>query len=235
MRLSAALAALALLAACAPERTAEPEPTPSATVAAPRTLVAADFDPATLGGRVAGMEVMDAPVGGKDAPLARMSAFVACAKDIADCDPAKLPADPVYTYVLTITPQAVPTAPEPTPAVSAPEAVATAVEEAPAELVRMTRPAPGFNGAVGFSRAEASAALGADDALSVTLDQDQLIWRVTGGGGWQPGKPITLWWQSTNPPKEPAEAYHLEYAGKQASVTAPFPAADKPVERKAAR
>ncbi len=95
----------------------------------------------------------------------------------------------------------------------------------------MTRPAPGFNAAVGFSRIEATAALGAEDALTVTLDQSQLIWRVTAGSGWAAGKPITFWWQSTRPPEKPSASYRLEYGGKTARLAAPFPAADKPVER----
>lgn len=231
MRL-AALPLLVVLAACSAERAPEPAPTPSATVAAPRTLIPADFNPATLGARVVGMDVTDAEIGDEDEPLARVSAFVACEREVTICDPAKLPEGSIYTYVLTITPTPLPD-PTPTPSETATDLPAPA--ERPAELVRTIRVAPGFNGAVGFARAEAVAALGAEEALGVTLDQNRLIWRVTQGSGWQPGKPITLWWQSTRAPAKPAAAYRLEHAGRSADIAAPFPAADKPVEPTSAR
>lgn len=228
----ALLSAAVLLSGCSSERTPDASPTPTATVAAPRTLIAADFDPATLGARVPGMESTDTEIGGG---TARVSAFVACPKAMTACDPRTAPEGTIYTYVLTVTPDAA--AREPTTAPAAPGATETAVApvEAPAELVRTTRAAPGFNAAAGFSRTEAAAALGADDALTVTLDQNQLIWRVTGGTPWAAGKPVTLWWQSTSPPAKPAAAYRLEYAGKHADITAPFPAADKAVEPAAPR
>ena len=227
---SGALPLLAILASCSAERSRETEPTPTATVAAPRTLVAADFDPASLGGGVAEMGATNVETAGG---LARVTSLVACSKAMATCDPATAPEGTVFTYVLTVTP--LPTAsPTATPTATGTDPPVVPLE-APAELVRMTRTAPGFNGAVGFSRSEAAAALGADDALTVTLDQHQLIWRVTGGSGWQAGKPITFWWQSTAAPAKPSAAYRLEYAGKRADIAAPFPAADKPVERGSAR
>lgn len=224
MRL-AALPLLALLTACSAEPVRDPQPKPRATVAAPRTLVPADFDATALGARVEEMDVTDKAVGAGAAPLARISAFVACKKDIAACDPATLPESTIYTYVLTVTPEQYP-APTPSPGMTDLAAPA----EAPAELVRAIRVVPGFNGAVGFSRAEAAEALGGVSALTVTLDQNQLIWRVTAGSGWQAGKPITFWWQSTRAPAKPSAAYRLEYAGKRADIAAPFPAADKPVD-----
>ena len=231
MRPAAALALAALLAGCTAERAPDPAPTPAATVAAPRTLVAADLDPATLGPRVAGIAVEDMAVGGRAAPLARVSAFVACARGMTACDPAVLPEGTIYTYFLTITPA---------PPAAAPVASASTVDpaapaEAPAELVGMSMAAAGFNGAVGFAHAEAAVALGKEDALGVTLDQNRLIWRVTGGSGWTPERPITLWWQSTRPPAGQAAAYRLEYAGQRADIRAPFPAEDKAVERDSPR
>lgn len=225
---SVCLPAFALLAACSPEPEPEAKPTPRATVAAPRTLVAADFDPAMLGARVAGMNVTDAAIGGRKAPIARVSAFVACEKEVTDCDPAILPEGTIFTYVLTITPAL---APAPSPSPSATPADLVVPVEAPAALVGTDRVVPGFNGALGFSRVEAAAALGAEEALTVTLDQNRLIWRVTGGSGWRAGKPITLWWQSTRAPGKPAAAYRLEYGGERADISAPFPAADKPADR----
>ena len=226
----AALPVLMLIAACSAEREPEAAPSPTPTLAAPRTLVAADLDLATLGARVERMEVADRETGDG---LARISAFVACPKEMEVCDPETAPEGTVYTYVLTVTPQAA-AEPSPTPTATATDTAVVPVE-APAELVRMTRPAPGFNAAAGFSRAEATAALGAEGALTLTLDQGQLIWRVTGGTGWAAGKPITLWWQSTRPPQKSAPAYRFEYAGKRVDITAFFPTADKAVEPATAR
>lgn len=221
----AALGALAALAACSPEPAPAPTATPSPrpTIAQPRTLVAADYDHDLLGARVAGAEVTDAALGRGKAPLARYSAFVACAREVTVCDPARLPQGALYTYVLTITPAA---SPAPSPGAASPGGVAGA-SQTPAELVRMTRAAPGFKGAVGFSRAEAEAALGSSTAMAVKAERERLIWRVDEGRAWQAGKPITLWWQSTRAPSEPAAAYRLEYAGKRAEIAAPFPAADQ--------
>ena len=237
-----AFPALAFVTACSSQPASEPSPTPTpaATIAAPRTLIAADFDPAMLGAHVEGVEIADAEIGSEKTPLARIDAFVACAQGVTICEPAKLPQGTVYTYVLKVTPLTAAAKSKPSPSAAPSEtASATPTEitpvEAPAELVRMTRAAPEFKGAVGFSRAEAAVALGADDALTVTLDQGQIIWRVTGGSGWAAGRPITLWWQSTGAPAKPSEAYRLEYGGKRSEITAPFPPEDKVVEGKQAR
>lgn len=225
MRAGALALLLPLLAACSAEREPAPEPTPRVTMAAPRTLVPADFDPESLGPRAAGFET----AGEIGESLARVSGFVACPREMAACDPAKAPEGTVFTYVLIVTPATGPVS-TPSPEEAARELPAPA--EAPPELVRMIRPAAGFNGAVGFDRAEAAAALGAEEALTVTLDQNRIIWRVTGGSGWKGGKPITLWWQSTSPPQKPAPAYRLEYGGRQADIPAAFPVTDKGAERK---
>lgn len=229
----AALPLLSLLASCTAEREPEAAPGPTATVAAPRTLIAADFDPAMLGPRAAGMDVNDSAIG---KGLARVTAFVACPREMTACDPKTAPQDTIYTYVLTVTPDADARGPLGASG-TAPNAtgITAAPVEAPAELIRMTREASGFNAAAGYSRTEAAAALGAEDALGMTLDQDQLIWRVTGGTPWAAGKPITIWWQSTSPPAQRSPAYRFEYAGKRGDITAPFPAADKAVESTPAR
>lgn len=223
----AGVATALLLAACSDGREeAAPVPAPTPTVAAPRTLVAADFDPAILGAEVEGTRQENVALG---TGLARMTSYVACPRAMTDCDPATAPEGTAYTYVMIVTPES---GDAPQAALSpTPPAGTVAPVEGSAELVRMTRAAPSFTGAVGFSRGEAEAALGAANAMTVTLDQNRISWRVTGGSGWLAGKPITLWWQSTRAPGKPATAFRLEYAGQRADVRAPFPAADKPVER----
>lgn len=232
MRL-AVLALAAVLAGCS-QAVPEPQPTPTATVAAPRTLVAADFDPATLGAKIEGPKGTDPEfaviAGGKE--IAIVKSFVACPKDMTTCVPAELPEGTVLTYVHTIVPAAAEPAEAPSPEPTGTDTAAPV--EVPPSLFRMTRPAPGFKGGVGYSRAEAEAALGAPDPITVTVDEGQLIWRVTGGSGWKPGAPVTVWWQTTAPPA-PQEAYQLEVSGSTAKAKAPFPAAEKAVERDAAR
>lgn len=229
MKPVAALAAVALLTGCAEEKAPEPSPAPTPTVAEPRTLIAADLELDSLGARMAlpgaardGFAVV---VDGKD--IARITSYVACPEEMTRCVPGELPQSTVLTYVHTISPPAAPSEANATPT-TAPTAAARPVSGA---LFRMTRPAPGFNGGVGYSLAEAEAALGSPDAITITLDAGELIWRVTGGEGLTPGAPLTVWWQTTVPPADtPQSAYQLELGGKTVPVTGPFPAADKPVD-----
>ena len=104
---SAAALALALTA-CAAEPA--PEPAPTATIAAPRTLVAADFDAAALGAKIVGprgptpeFAIM---AGGQE--IARIKSYVACPKAMTACVPADLPEGTVLTFVHTITPAEAP-------------------------------------------------------------------------------------------------------------------------------
>lgn len=230
-------AALAL-SACAAEKAPEPKPTPVPVRAEPRTLIPADLDPEGNGWRVKGTEITDALIGSEKAPFARYDAFVHCADEaVPVCDPNLLPPDTIYTYILTITPLAVaptaaPAANETLEASPAPDDLVQPV--APPELVRTIRPVPRFKGEVGFAMGQAAEALGGDDALSVTLEENRLVWRVT-RGSWKRGTPITLWWRSARPPAKAAPAYRLELGGKSVEIRAPFPTADKPVERDPAR
>ncbi len=216
--------ALGTLAACSSEPAPAPSPTPTATIAVPRTLVAADLDLAKLGAKIAGPKGTDPEfsvmAGGK--VVARISAFVACPEGVSPCTPETLPPDTIYTYVLRVTPDA-----------DGPMKPADDVTEVPATLFRMTRPAHGFNGGVGYARAEAEAALGAAEPIEVTLDDGQLIWRVSKGSGWKPGAPITFWWQSAAAPERPLQAYRVEMGDTGWTANGPFPAeeADGQVEK----
>ncbi len=219
-----------LLAACGQQETPAPEPTPTATMAAERTLVPTDYDPANLGPRIEGSEgpevTSEATANGKT--IGSVVSFVACPAKVVACDPEALPADTVYTFVHRVTLAEAPEgSPVPSPTPTATDAALPPIVEIGPTLFRMTRPAPGFNLAVGYSRDEAEAALGDPDAIKVTVDREQVVWRVASGNGWTPGATITVWWQSTQPPAGPEKAYLLEIDGKQGDVRGPFPAAEK--------
>ena len=216
------LSAPLALAACGEAPEPEPTPTATPTVAAPRTLVAADFDPATLGAKIVGPQgpEPEAAIMADGREIARIKSFVACPEGSSECVPADMPEGTVYTYVHEVT-----LADDLEPQVrETPEADGAALE-VPASLFRMTQPATGFNRSVGYSRGQAEAALGASDAIQVSSDSGQIIWRVTEGSGWKPGMPVTFWWQSTTPPDGPADAYSLEVNGMTASAKGPFPPA----------
>lgn len=221
-----ALAPLALIA-CGDSAETEvvAEPTPTATVAGPRTLAAADYDAAMIGAKIEGPQgsEVESSLMAEGREIGSIVSFVACPRETANCDPATMPEGTVYTYVHQVT-----LAEELADRDEAAEAEAPT--EAPATLFRSTRRATGFNGSIGYSREQAEAALGDGEAIGVTADQGQLIWRVTSGEGWTPGATITFWWQSTLPPAGPEEAWQFEARGLTASGTGPFPPAELPVE-----
>ena len=215
------------LAACGEEPAPEPAPSAEPTVAAPRTLVAADFDAAMLGAKIDGPQgpEPEAAIMAEGREIARIKSFVACPEGTAECVPDEMPADTVYTYVHEIT-----LADDVEPDDLETPVVDGAVDQTSGALFRMTREATGFNRSVGYSREQAETALGEPDAITVTADEGQIIWRVTGGTGWKPGERITVWWQSTAPPAGPADAYSLEVRGMTATAKGPFPGAENPAE-----
>lgn len=219
------LIALAALAGCG---SSEPEPTPSSTptIAAPRTLIGADLDLTTLGAKIVGPQgpEVETVLSAGNREIGRLVSYVACPAGTTECKPGEMPEGTVYTYVHRITLADADDADEIAPA-DGPEVV-----ETPPTLFRTTRKAAGFNQSIGFSTAEAETTLGDPDAISISNDNGSLIWRVVRGSGWKPGGIVTFWWQSTLPPKGPAEAYLLEIEGNQIAATGPFPPEEKPVE-----
>lgn len=209
------------LAACS-QSEPEPAPTPTPTVAQPRTLAAADLDLSTLGAKIVGPQgpEVETVLSAGNREIGKMVSFVACPESTEECKPGEMPEGTIYTYVHRVTlidieePEAEPT--------EGPEVV-----ESPPTLFRTTERAHGFNRAVGYSNAEAMAALGSEDAISIISDDGRIIWRVT-QGSWEPGSSLTFWWQSTQPPAGPADAYLLEVDGNQAVAKGPFPAEEKP-------
>ena len=215
MRLRAALPVV-LLAACSqspgapsgkPSGVVTPAVTP--TPDKPHTLVPADLATLKLGGKVKGSD-SEGKFVSDGLTIATVASYVACPEGIAVCDPKALPPDTVYTYVHRVTPG---------------KAVLSAT------LFRTARPATGFANGIGYSNAEAAAALGPSGQIDAEADNGALVWRVVGGDGWKAGEAITLYWQSTLPPAaKPADAYMVETDGSVAIGNGPFPAAQKPVD-----
>lgn len=217
MRRAIVLPLMIALAACGRSEP-EPEPTPTPTVAQPRTLVAADLDLSTLGAKIVGPQgpEVQTQLANANGLLGTMTSYVACPQGVTECIPGTMPDGTLYTYVHSITlsdeANALPAQPTSGPA---------AVETLPT-MFRTTDPVSGFDGAIGYRRAQAEAALGVRDAISVGVEAGRLTWRVT-QGEWKPGETITFWWRSTVPPQGPAEAYLFEIDGNQVTATAPFP------------
>ena len=226
-----ALAVLTLaLTAC--EKEPAPPPTPEPTVSVPRTLVGADLDLTTLGARITGPQGSEFQtlLSVEDREIGRLVSSVACPREVTECLPRTLPEGTVYTYIHRVTLAEADDATAPAPATPA----ATAAPETGATLFRTTLPAAGFAHSIGYDRKQAEAALGVPDAISITSDGGQLIWRVTAGQGWKPGTTITFWWQSTVPPEGLHEAYLISVNGQEDAANGPFPPEDKPVEGKRA-
>ena len=211
---------LLLLAACSnsPEKPgAEPSGVVTPQVAPapdkPKTLIPADFAALKLGGKVEGSETTGKFVSDGQT-LAEVSSYVSCPEGVAACDPKALPADTVYTYVHQVIPG---------------KAVASTT------LFRTARPAAGFANGVGYDNAQAAAALGPDGQIDVEADNGALVWRVIGGNRWKAGETITLYWQSTLPPKAVSDAYMVETDGSVAIGNGPFPPREKAVDEPGGR
>ncbi len=230
LRAGAAMLAPLALVACgdAPETDTVAEPRPTATVAAPRTLIAANYDPAMHGAKIEGPDgtEVEAALMADGREIGTIVSFVACPRDTLTCDPATTPEGTLYTYVHQVTLAEA----EAEDDAEADAAGPDAITEVFATLFKSTRRATGFNGSIGYSREQAEVALGDDKGIGVSSDQGRLIWRVT-SGDWAPGATITFWWQSTLPPEGPSKAWQFETDGASVSATAPFPPAELPVER----
>ena len=207
---------LLMLAACS-QSPGAPSPTPSAVVTPavaptpdkPHTLVPADLAALKLGAKVKGSDA-DGTFVSDGQTIATVASYVACPEGIADCDPKTLPPDTVYTYVHHVTPG---------------KTVLSAT------LFRTARPAAGFANVIGYSNAEAAAALGPSGQIDAEADNGALVWRVVGGDGWKAGETITLYWQSTLPPAaKVSDAYMVETDGSVAIGSGPFPANQKAVD-----
>lgn len=228
--LFAAAAALALTACAEDPTTVEGTDqtdldnvdTKSEREAAAAALDAGDFAQLDLGATIEGPQgpEVKTSLANADGNFADITSYVACPSGMATCDPATAPRGTVYTYVHTVYPG------EDNDASTGAGAGATSSDVERATLFRMTRPATGFTGTVGYAKAEALAAIGEKADIIVTCDNGALAWTVSAGDGgdqWQAREPITFYWQSTVPPSGPAEAYAIDVDGTRARGAGPYP------------
>ncbi|KLE35598.1 hypothetical protein AAW00_04085 [Aurantiacibacter luteus] len=217
-----------------PQTLASPTPTP--TVAGPRTLIAAGFDEQKLGPRIVGPDgdEVTSTVSFEGRDIAEIVSYVACPPIEVPETSSERPAPPApisttgendgnvadFTNVCE-------------PGMQGEGALFTYVHrvtpaegaDGPVLSFRTSRRATGFANAIGFDRDQAEAALGEGYAIGVQIDNGQLIWRIEKGDGWTAGEEITFFWQSELPPEGPAEAYEIETAEGRARGSGPWPPA----------
>jgi hypothetical protein len=151
--------------------------------------------------------------------LADMRSYVACPRGMDPCDPANAPAGTVFTYVHVVYPGS-DNAPD--------NGGADSADVERATQFRLTRPATGFTGQLGYSKAEAMAAIGAKADIVATCDDGAIVWTVAAGDGgnqWEQSEPLTFYWQSTVPPAGPANAYSIEANYRTGAGSGPYPGA----------
>jgi hypothetical protein len=192
-------------------------------------LPAGDFMDLKLGAKIEGPqgpEVVSA-FSNAEGAFADVRSYVACPAGIDPCDPNTAPAGTVYTYVHVVTPGE-DNDPD--------EGAGKGPDNSRVELANafvMTEPAHGFTGKAGYSKAEAAAAMGALGKVVITCDRGMLVWTLDAGDGgnqWNYQEPVTFWWQSTQPPAGPVEAYEIRADRTTAKGKAPYPARSETVK-----
>lgn len=183
---------------------------------------AGDFGDLQLGAKVVGPQgpEVNSTLSTAEGNFADMRSYVACPSGMPDCDPASAPDGTVYTYVHVVYPG------EDNNADTGAGTGNDSSDVERATSFRMTRPATGFTGNAGYSKAEAMAAVGEKADVVLTCDAGALVWTVSAGDGgdqWEQGEPLTFWWQSTVPPAGPADAYQIVANYTEASGDGPYP------------
>lgn len=220
--------ALALmLAACGsdadePPTDLETAESDGAAEALARNIEAVDFLDLELGAKIVGPQgpEVKAALSNPEGNFADMRSYVACPAGMTVCDPATAPEGTIYTYVHIVYPG------EDNQPDSGSGEGADSSDVERATAFRMTRPSTGFTGAVGYSKDEAMAAIGAKADVVITCDDGALVWTVSAGDGgdqWEQAEPLTFWWQSTVPPAGPVEAYAIEANYTMAMGNGPYP------------
>jgi hypothetical protein len=155
-----------------------------------------DFSELELGPKLAGSEFETSLLGPDGDKAGALKGYVACPADLASCD--DVGENPVYTYVLEVTPK---------------ERSST---------FRTNERAYGFTGTAGYDKTAVRAALPGDSRLVMLCSDGVLLWVIEGGDGWR-GRLVTLYWQSDQPPSGTSDAYVLITDGVRSEAQAPFP------------
>ena len=219
-----------MLAACGsdadePPTDLETAESDGAAEALARNIEAVDFLDLELGAKIVGPQgpEVKAALSNPEGNFADMRSYVACPAGMTVCDPATAPEGTIYTYVHIVYPG------EDNQPDSGSGEGADSSDVERATAFRMTRPATGFTGAVGYSKDEAMAAIGAKADVVITCDDGALVWTVSAGDGgdqWEQAEPITFWWQSTVAPAGPAQAYAIDANYARAIGSGPYPGDD---------
>lgn len=189
-----------------------------------RALDAGDFADLQRGVKIVGPQGPEVEVALSNAQgnFADMRSYVLCPRGMDPCDPAKAPKGTVFTYVHVVYPG------EDNQADTGSGQGNTSADIEQATAFRMIRPAIGFTGAAGYSKAEAMSAIGAKADIVITCDDGALVWTVSAGDGgdqWEQAEPLTFYWQSTVPPAGPAKAYQIDANYGEAIGDGPYPGA----------
>lgn len=189
-----------------------------------QSLEAGDFMDLELGAKIVGPQgpEVEAALSNAEGNFADIRSYVACPAGMDPCDPANAPEGTIYTYVHVVYPG------EDNEDDTGSGAGNDSSDVELATAFKLTRPAHGFTGGVGYAKAEALAAIGEKADVFITCVDDGLVWSVEAGDGgdqWEQAEPLTFYWQSTLPPAGPADTYAIEANYTEASGPGPYPAA----------
>jgi hypothetical protein len=221
-----AISASLVLAGCDSTENGGADMTVVTTGGVSGAIMAGDFAMLNLGARIAwplGTEVRSVFTS-EEGNLADVRSYVACPAGVDPCDPNTVPGGTVYTYIHVVTPG------EDYDAGKGEVRGAGISRVKMANAFLMTQPAYGFTGSVGYSRAEAAAALGDPGYVVITCDEGAIVWTVDSGGGggrWEHMEPVTFYWQSKLPPAGSAQAYQIRADYTAADGRAPYPKIDR--------
>ncbi len=219
-----------MLAACSAETTQDTDldvaTTDGEAAALDRSIEAGDFMDLQLGAKIIGPQgpQVEASLDNAEGSFADIRSFVACPSGMEICDPKTAPDGTIYTYVHVVYPG------EDNQPDTGSGAGNDSSHVEKATAFKMLQPAHGFTGKVGYSKAEAIAAIGAKAQVVVTCAGGSIVWTVNAGDGgnqWEQAEPLTFYWQSTLPPAGPAPAYAIMANAAEASGPGPMPAARK--------
>lgn len=185
---------------------------------------AGDFAELSLGAKIVGPQgpEIKAALSNETGNFADMRSYVACPAGMDPCDPKTAPAGTIFTYVFIVYPGE-----DNDPSTGSGSGNDSSDIEQATQF-RMTRPAHGFTGEAGYSKAETLSAIGRKADIVLSCDGDALVWTVNAGAGgnqWEQSEPLTFYWRSTLPPAGPANAYQIEANYTEATGAGPYPAA----------